>query len=227
VLPANRAQRLIEDGEGESMFLLVGSIGEIVARRDAGGAAGPVLPSLRHPSEVASAELLARSLLSIDQGAADLPLIAYGEDSETTFSLLQHERHAERADAIHDEAMANIRGQPAEVDELDVDGLRILAVSGGFFAAEKLLDRDFMRELAGRLGADLLAVATPRRGLMFATSAMQEMQKIGVLAAIAEHEFEQGGGRSISTSILLVRDGEVVGMAAPGEADDGDDDATD
>jgi hypothetical protein len=222
VLPANRAQRLIEDGEGESMFLLVGSIAEIVARRDGDGAAGPLLPSLRHPSEVASAELLARRLLTIEQGAADLPLIAYGEDSESTFSLLQHDRHAERADAIHDEAMANIRAQPAEAEEIEVDGVRLIAVSGGFFAAEKLLDRDFMRELATRLDADLLAVATPRRGLMFATSAAQEMQKIGVLAAIAEHEFEQGGGRSISASILLVRDGEVVGMAAPGEDDDGD-----
>ncbi len=219
VLPTNRAQRLIEDGEGESMFLLVGSIAEILARRGEGAEAGPILPSLRRPAEVGGNDLLARPLVSLDRGAALLPVIAYGEDSESTFSLLQAEKFGARAAEIHDEAMANIRAQPAEVDELDLEGVRVLAVSGGFFAAEKLLDPDFMRELASRLGADLLAAAAPRRGLLFVTSAMQEPQKIGVLAAIAAHEFEEGGGRAISPSILLVQDGEVVGMATAGEGD--------
>jgi hypothetical protein len=217
VLPTNRAQRLIEDGEGETMFLLVGSIAEIIARNAADAPPRPILPSLRSASEVTGSALLWRPLLEVDRD--DLPVIAYGEDSETTFSLLHEERHQDRADAIHAEAMTNIASQDAEVDEIEVEGLQLLAVSGSFFATEKLLDPAFMRELAARLGTELLAASVPRRGLLFVTSAIQEPQRIALLMALSAHEHDNAGGRAISAAVLLVQDGTVVGLATTGGGD--------
>ena len=214
VLPGNRAQRFLDDGENESMFLLVGSTDEIAARNAAGAPEGPILPSLRSRREAEASSLLCRPLL--DGELADVPVIAYGADGDQTFGLLQRPRHEPRAEEVHAQAMANVRDQVVEVEELEVGDLRVLAVSGSFFATEKLLDPDFMAALHARLEAPLLAVGVPRRGLMFVTSAVQEARRIGILMAMVGHEHDKGGGRAISRTVLLVQGGEARGVAVPG-----------
>ena len=68
-----------------------------------------------------------------------------------TFGLLRRSEAEPRADAIHAEAMANLAGVAAEIEELAIGELRILAITGGYFAAEKLLDPVFMRGVARHL----------------------------------------------------------------------------
>lgn len=213
VLPGNRAQRFLEDGENESMFLLVGSTDEIAARNASGAPEGPLLPSLRSKKEAEASSLLWRPLLRGEHD--DVPVIAYGADGDQTFGLLQRPKHEPRAEEVHAKAMANVRGQDVDVQELEVGELEVLAVSGSFFATEKLLDPVFMKELHERLGAPLLAVGVPRRGLMFVASAVQEPQRIGILAAMIGHEHEKGGSRAISSAVILVSDGEPTGIALP------------
>lgn len=211
LLPGNRAARLIADGESESMFLLLVSVDELVASSAAGKPTGPLLPSLRSRQEALASGLLSRPLLDGDQ--PDVPVIVYGNDGEHTFGLLRRAEAEPRAEAIHTEAMANVAGIAAEVDEVAVGGLRMLSVTGSFFATEKLLDPPFLRGLARRLGAELLAVGVPRRGLLLATSGVQGPAEIADLMRIVEHEFTTGGGRGISPAVLLVQDGMPVGFA--------------
>jgi hypothetical protein len=213
LLPANRAERFIDDGASESMFLLLGSAEEVAARTS-DTPEGPLLPSLRSKREALASQLLFRPLL--ERGGDDLPVIAYGNDGDKTFALLQRERHDVRADEIHHEALGNLPAQQVQVDALDVGKLRALTVSGSFFATEKLLDAAFMRGLEARLGSPLLAVGVPRRGLMFVTSAAQDPAAIQALMAIVEHEHDKGGSRAISRAIVLVGEGKPVGHAQVG-----------
>lgn len=209
LLPGNRALRFIADGASESMFLLLASVDEVASA--AGRPEGPLLPSLRRREEAIGSGLLSRPLLEAEQ--PDVPVIVYGNDGEHTFGLLRRSEAEPRADAIHAEAMANLAGVAAEIEELAIGELRILAITGGYFAAEKLLDPVFMRGVARHLDAELLAVGVPRRGLLFATSGVQGSAAIAGLMRIIAHEFAAGGSRGISQAVLLVQDGVPVGVA--------------
>ena len=109
-----------------------------------------------------------------------------------------------------------IANQTVEIEELDLGGFRFLAITNSFFATEKLLDQPFMRQLHARLGAPLLAVTVPRRGLMFVTDAAPSdpPRAMSILAAITEQESTTS--RRISKAILLVSEGAVVGHAQLG-----------
>jgi hypothetical protein len=211
MLPANRAQRFLDDGPGESMFLLVTSMDELLPRSAPDAPDLPVLPSLRSKREAEACAVLWRPLLEGDLD--DVPVIAYGHDGTHAFGLLLRTEHEPRAEAVHAEAMANVRAQDVQVEELDDDELVVLAVSGSFFATEKLLDRGFMRDLHDRLGAPLLAVGVPRRGLMLVASAMHDPKHLVGFRAMVEDEHEEGGGRAISEVVLLVEDGVPTGIA--------------
>jgi hypothetical protein len=96
-----------------------------------------------------------------------------------------------------------------EIEELDVKGLTAGAVTGSFFATEKLLDRAFMRRLHDRLGSPALLASVPRRGLLL-VAAFPDSSGVGLLAAFTESQARTS--RSISGAMLLVNDGEVAGF---------------
>jgi len=99
--------------------------------------------------------------------------------------------------------------------------VRGLAITGSFFATEKLLDPAFMRRLAARLGAELLAIGVPRRGLMVALDAAQPQGPVAAMIRMVAEEHRRGGSRGISPTVLLVHDGRVVGVARERGDDDG------
>jgi hypothetical protein len=209
LLPGNRARRFLSDGADESMFLLVGSMDEVAAGRE-GAPRGPILPSLRSRAEAQGAQLLFRPLL--DAESDHVPVIAYGNDGDNTFGLLLRANHEARAETVHHEALANIAGQEVEIEDLPIDDMRLFAISGSFFATEKLLDAGFMRRLAAKCDAELLAVGVPRRGLMF-VAPFDDKEHLGALMRVVGMEYERGGSRGISPSVLFVHDGKVVGLA--------------
>ncbi len=205
-LPTNRAARFIADGEAESMFYLLESDAEAnTSRMD-----GPVLPSLRKRADALREKMLFKPLLerADDQ---DVPVIAYGSDGERTFGIITTE-HGRDLQELHDAALINIAKQEVKVDRIDIADVDVVVVNDSFFATEKLLDRAFMRKLHRDLGAEMLAVATPCRGLMFVTNAAPSdpMRSMTLLRLMIEKESQTT--RSIAPAILLVRDGEVVGQ---------------
>jgi hypothetical protein len=220
ILPTNRAQRLIEDGEQESMFYLLASFDDLQIPEHE----RPLLPSLRNAANATLEDIIVRPLLA-KATDPEIPVIAYGTDTPTAFGLLRASRTDDR-DELHAKAIANLANQRVEIEELDLGGFRFLAITNSFFATEKLLDQPFMRQLHARLRAPVLAASVPRRGLMFVTNAAPSdpPRAMSILAAITDKESTTS--RRISKAILLVSEGAVVGHAQLGKSDTEDEPTT-
>ncbi|HEY6040137.1 MAG TPA: hypothetical protein VIV58_37900, partial [Kofleriaceae bacterium] len=163
MFPTNRAQRVVEDGRAESLFLLLIAIEETLQRPTA----GRLMPSLRDRRDVILDEIVWRPVVS-DDAPPDLPIIVCGVDGESTFGMLRKEALPKPPEAALAEAYANLADEEVQLDDVvggDGDA-RIILVSGSFYAAEKVLDREFMRSLHDDLGADLIAAAAPARGCL-------------------------------------------------------------
>jgi hypothetical protein len=208
MFPTNRAQRVIEDGPDESLFKLLMAAEETL-RRPTDIAAGRLMPSLRHRRDVVLDEVVWKPVVADDLSAPhDLPIVVCGVDGESTFGMLRREALPKPPDAALAEAIANVA---AEQVQCDIVGDSIIVVTGSFYAAEKLLDREFMRTLHRDLGADLLAVATPARGCLLVGALDDEPATIARFAGLARARHDNSGGRSISPAVMLVADGRVAG----------------
>jgi hypothetical protein len=185
-------------------------------------AGGRLMPSLRDRRMVELDEVLWRSLLSDTAGPPELPIVVCGVDGESTFGMIRREaiREVEADDDAMGEALRNLEAEPVQIEELSGgDDFALLAVTGSFYAAEKVLDRAFMRSLHGRLRTDLLAAAVPMRGLLMVTAAHHEGTRLARFAALARLRHRSGGGRGISPTVLLVRDGQVAGFVRDATAE--------
>jgi hypothetical protein len=213
VLATNRACRFLSDGAGESMFRLIETDAELRSRA---ANDGPLLPSLRSRGQAVRDKLVFRPIGE----RIDDPVIAYGTDGETSFGLMQA-KPGDDVEQLHAKALENLAKQQVEVQSFEVADVEVTAVSGSFFATEKLLDVSFMRSLHRKIG-EMLAVAVPQRGLMFVTNAAPSdpLKAMTVLRAIIEKESQTS--RSITKQILLVTEGKVVGHVKLVEGD-GDD----
>jgi hypothetical protein len=232
LFPTNRAQRVIEDGADESLFKLLVAADE--AMHHPLDASGRLMPSLRDRRMVELDEVLWRSVLSETAGPPELPIVVCGVDGESTFGMIRRDAIHEASEDAMGEALRNLEAEDVQTEELTTgDDFSMLAVTGSFYAAEKVLDRAFMRSLHERLDADLLAAAVPMRGLLMVTAAHHEGTRLARFAALARMRHRGGGGRAISPTVLLVRDGKVAGFVRdttvepdcpdPGQLDDGPD----
>jgi hypothetical protein len=89
----------------------------------------------------------------------------------------------------------------------------MLTVTGHHYAAEKLVDADFMRSLHERLRASLLMVAVPRRGLLMVMEATAKTALVKSFLYVCEKQFRRGDFEPITPTPLLVRDGQIEGFA--------------
>jgi hypothetical protein len=208
MFPTNRAQRVVEDGRSESLFQLLIAAEETLHRPSA----GRLMPSLRDRRDVILDEILWRPVVS-DDAPPDLPIIVCGVDGESTFGMLRKEALPKPPEAALAEAYANLADEVVQLDDVagGDDDARIIVVSGSFYAAEKVLDREFMRSLHDDLGADLIAAAAPARGCLLVGKITDEPISIARFAQLARARYAESGGRSISPAVLLVSDGRVAG----------------
>jgi hypothetical protein len=207
VFPTNAAQNVVEDGRSESMF-------KLLMATDETGSNGRLMPSLRDRRDVVLDDIVWRPLIP-DDAPTDLPIIVCGVDGETTFGMLKKEAIIKTHEQAMAEAYANLADEAVECDEV-ANG--IVLVSGSFYAAEKLLDREFMRSLHDDLGAELLAAAAPARGCLLVGRITDEPAAIARFAELARIRHDESGGRSISPAVMLVSAGRVAGyVRGPGD----------
>lgn len=219
MFPTNRAQRVIEDGPDESLFKLLLAAEETV-QHPTDATTGRLMPSLRHRADIELDEVVWRPLIG-DQGPLDLPVVVCGIDGESTFGMIRREALAKAVDEAFDEALLNLGDEHVQCEEIEIAGLEIIMVSGNFYAAEKILDREFMKSLHDALGSDLLAASTPARGCLLVTADFRDHAALARFSAIARARHEDGGGRAISPAVLLVERGRVAGyVRGPGDPDD-------
>ena len=210
MFPTNRAQRVIEDGPDESLFnLLVAAEETIDHPPDA--STGRLMPSLRHRGDVALDEVVWNALLS-EPEAIDLPVVVCGVDGETTFGMIRRDAIDRTTAEAMQAALDNLAEETVEIETLELEELSVRIVTGSFYAAEKLLDRAFMRQLHAELAAPMLVAAVPARGLLVVAPAREDRELIARFVALVGLHFEESGGRAISSSVMLVTDGRVAGF---------------
>jgi hypothetical protein len=212
VLLTNRARRFLAEGADQSLFPLVSTVEEVQLRQRGAAPAGPLLPTLRRRAEAEASGMLWRPLADGLDAGDDLPVIGYGNDSEHSISLLLRADGEARAEAVHAEALANLRTQKVETSLIESGGRRTAFVGGSFYAAEKLLDVDFVRDLHGQLGSALLAVGTPHRGRLIA-AAIRDAGEAGILARMIADAYRDAGSKALSRAVLVVERGAVTGVA--------------
>src|SRR5262249_51103318 len=120
-----------------------------------------------------------------------------------------------------DEALRNLAEEQIEIGELQINDVDILAITGSFYAAEKVLDRDLMRKLHAHLDRETLLAAVPSRGVLLVTDAEEPADRAR-FAAVVRARFDEAGGRAISPVVLVLDDGRVAGFVretAPQRAD--------
>ena len=185
------------------------------------------MPSLRSRGEAIAGRLTWRALWPDAPEDESFPVVVYGHDTSEAFGAFPA-GYAGELDELHEQAVTNLARQEVSVDKVEVEGIGLIAVSGNFYAAEKLLDRAFMRGLHRRFDHDILAASVPRRGLMF-VAAVERSDKRELLVMQAATQREARTTRAVSEAILLIKDGEVAGhvMISPGpRRDDPDADAS-
>lgn len=211
LVPGNRAMRSLEEGAGQGMHALLFALDDL-AKRDAKTHDGPVLPSLRSKAEAVSAGYVHKPLFEKFPPDLEAPVICYGHDSPRVFALI-NEKSNEAID--HEAALVNLRGQDVWIDEVDVAGMRMLSIGNSYFATEKILDADFMRALARRLDDELLGCAVQRRHVLLVAGLSKNPLNAGLLRRIAAGDLAKHPGPPICKHVILVRDGDVVGVAMP------------
>jgi hypothetical protein len=209
LVPGNRAMRSLEEGAEQGMHALLHALDDF-ARPAEATTGGPVLPSLRSKAEAESAGYVFRPLFEQFPPEMDGPVICYGHDSPRVFSLIRTE-HEESID--HEAALENLRGQDVSIEEVEVAGSRMLSIGNSYFATEKILDRDFMRGLAKRLGSDLLGCAIQRRHVLLVMGLIDNPHGTGLLARIAANDLAHHPTTLICKHIVMVQDGVPVGLA--------------
>ena len=210
MFPTNRAQRVIEDGPDESLFKLLLAAEETIDHPP-DAATGRLMPSLRHRGDVALDEVVWHALLS-EPEAIDLPVVVCGVDGETTFGMIRRDAIDRPAEDAMEAALANLSEETVEIENLQLEGLSVRVITGSFYAAEKLLDREFMRGMHAELDAPMLVAAVPARGLLVVAAAHTERDLLARFIALVALHFEESGGRAISSSVMLVTEGRVDGF---------------
>jgi hypothetical protein len=206
---ADKAQSFVDHGESQRVSKLLRAADELRQPAE-----GPLMVSLKagdFPREkVVYRELLERASPSV----GPLPIVAVGRDRPNTFAYLP--AGTNDAEAAFAEALANLARLELAAEEHEVAGIKVLVISGHFYASEKILDRAFMQSLHHRLGVKLLAAAIPVKGELLVTGDAMP-PGVETFAAMAKMRFRGANARvPLSPAVLLVTDGDVVGHVEVG-----------
>ncbi|WNG24453.1 hypothetical protein F0U62_10825 [Cystobacter fuscus] len=204
-----KAERFLSNGDRDSLVLLLRMAEDqsLVATEPR-----PVLFTLKPSDWNARERVLCRPLFDAP-ARADVPLVVYGEDLPNSFSLFRRggSRDGEM-EALHAQALENLKAISVELEEFGVGRQRMLAVSGHYFAAEKVLDVPFLRAMHERLDSQVLLAAVPRKGLLLLTSALVEPPLAAGFIALCEEQYASQDSAPISPTPLVIQDGVIRGF---------------
>lgn len=210
----NKAERFLAWGERESLVQLLRMAEDHGLR---GTGTRPVVLTLRAPKWSGHDSTVCQPLSSLRDATSPAAWIAYGEELPHSFALFTRDGTIERdIGVLHRQALENLKGVSVELQEEEVDGLRVIAAAGSYFAAEKVLDEDFMRSMHERLGSPLLMVGIPRRGLLLIAKATETREPLGRFLRLCEAEHGNGVSEPISPLPLILREGKIAWQAGEG-----------
>ena len=215
-----KAEKFVEHGTKESPHHLLAMLDDPV------GEDGPLMLSLKPhgwPSDDIVSETFPGGEDDWSHMGFELPVVAYGKDAPNTFAFLPTSHEEGDLAQIRAAALETLRSIEVPVEEHMLEGQRLLVASGSYYAAEKILDEAFLTGLQQRLGAELIMVGAPAKGLLFATSAMggeDTIQHTLRFKAIVQGYFDDGGTKAISSEAFLVQEGRLTGVVRLAHGDD-------
>ncbi|WNG14956.1 hypothetical protein [Cystobacter fuscus] len=209
-----KAERFLTNGERDSLVLLLRMAED---QSLAATEPRPVLFTLKPPDWSVRDRVLYRPLFDAP-ARADVPLVVYGEDLPNSFSLFRRggSRDGE-LDTLHAQALENLKAISVELQELGEGPRRVLAVSGHYFAAEKVLDVPFLRAMHERLDSQVLLAAVPRKGLLLLASALVEPSLTAEFLGLCEEQYASEDSAPISPTPLVIQDGTIRGFVQMGD----------
>ncbi|EPX64601.1 hypothetical protein D187_000023 [Cystobacter fuscus DSM 2262] len=209
-----KAERFLTNGERDSLVLLLRMAED---QSLAATEPRPVLFTLKPSDWSVRDRVLCRPLFDAP-ARADVPLVAYGEDLPNSFSLFRRGGSRDGdLDALHAQALENLKAISVEIQEVGEGPQRVLAVSGHYFAAEKVLDAPFLRAMHERLDSQVLLAAVPRKGLLLVTSALVEPSLTAGFMGLCEEQYASEDSAPISPTPLVIQDGMICGFVQMGD----------
>jgi hypothetical protein len=213
VNPVGKSIKFLEHGTAEGPHHLLRAL------EDRGTPDGPMMFSIRPstwgPRDVSIGEpLMDPSKIP----GTDVPWVAYGRDQPNTFAIKMKGKDPSgdpKVEELKPEALANLRKIEVQVDKVELELLTFYVVSDSYFACEKILDVVFMKAMAMKLDAKLLAIGIPEKGRMFVMDAISPPDKMaGFMAIVRGVHAKNEGNRAISPTVFLVSDGLLTGVVS-------------
>ena len=178
-----------------------------------------LLPCLKDARWPGREDAVCRALWQLESSPY-MPWLAVGYDHPHTFEFISNKQLATldtTGQALETRALANLRKrkatwQPLDVDAKDGKRLRMLVCSDDYFAAERIVDADFMTQAQRTLGARGLLVGIPRRGILMATNGEQDADLVTGFGGAVAGQFSRGETAIISPMLFAVKDGAIVGI---------------
>jgi hypothetical protein len=163
------------------------------------------------PAQWGMEGVVARPLVEIE-GA---PLVVIAEDRPDTVAYsVADDKSPEEIEALFDKGLAAIANVEVQLEKIDASGMDVVVIYGDYYAAEKILDRTFMRKLHRMFDAPLLAVAIPVRGRMYVTSGVQPPENLARMIGLAAGVHGEDPN-PITPMVFGVHEGEVQAVIRP------------
>lgn len=202
-----RAATFLKDDPGVSPSRLISLLGE----QSQGGA---VMFHFQKPDWLGLPNALTVTLPGLEGPHIEAPAVAtLIVDHPTSIESLPKTTSLEEAERFRQQAIANNRKLDVEIQALDVGcEAPLILVHGHYYAAERLLDAEFMRGLHRQVDSDLLLAAVPATGRLFVQSAHIGFDLVGAFQHVVPGQYEQAApSDKLSPVVMLVEDGEIVG----------------
>jgi len=174
------------------------------------------------PRDWGDDDVLRRSLAPQMEGDSDwIPWVAVGWD-RPAFVMFAKPEDVERLeqdeDALYEAALDNLRAFEVDHEEIRLPmpggGELTIDAYGGMFAAEKILDEEFLRAQQERLGAELIAVGAPRRAMLLITDGAQSLETLAGFEVVVRGQYRRAESPPVSPGVFAVQDGKLVGLLA-------------
>lgn len=162
----------------------------------------PIMFNLRPADWAGLGKAWTRPLLD-SPDEASLPVIALVRDMPSSVASIPGDLPEEQLEGHVEEAQRNLGALEVEVETLDV-GFPVRLVHGTYYAAEKVLDDAFMRDLADGMETELLAVAMPAKGGLLVADALQDQEALARLVAVIAQQYDEAApAERLSPTLFL------------------------
>lgn len=135
------------------------------------------------------------------------PILMYGEDKGAYMEYSQSKSENEDKQ-IKEQAIKNLENLEVPFQVQEVQGLK-LAVAEHEYAAEKILDKYYMKKIASKLGSNSIVVGIPMKGFMVAVA--KGKGEANLYEAIVQ-QYQNALTYPISNSVYYVVGGEIEMM---------------